>query len=175
MIVSIQDALEYIRKDDIPESVIKRKIAAVENLIRSETNNNFQRRELRFHAASFGGQLVGGLPYYLQEGDTVEVNGSVNEGLYTVTGSGAGTISLDKQLYDAAENMVTKVVYPEDVIEGALNLLQWEFNMRSKTGIKSETLSRHSVTYYDMDTENSADGYPASLTGFLEPYRQMRW
>ena len=47
--------------------------------------------------------------------------------------------------------------------------------MRSKTGIKSETLSRHSVTYYDMDHENSLDGYPASLVGFLEPYKQMRW
>lgn len=175
MIVSVREAMDYIQKEDIPENVIKRKIAAIENLIRSETNNNFQRRELRFYAVSCGGKLLCTLPYFLQEEDTVEINDSVNEGLYTVTGSGGGTVSLDKQLYNAPENMVTKVVYPEDVKEGVLNLLQWEFKMRSKTGIKSESLSRHSVTYYDMDTENSADGYPVSLIGFLEPYRQMHW
>lgn len=175
MIVSVQDVLDYIHKDDIPEGVIKRKIAAIENLIRSETNNNFQRKELRIYAASSGGKLVGKMPYFLKVGDTVEINESVNEGLYTVVGDEDGVICLDKQLYDVPRNMVTKVVYPEDVQEGVLNLLQWEFNMRSKTGIKSESLSRHSVTYYDMDTENSADGYPVALIGFLEPYRQMRW
>lgn len=175
MIVSVQDALDYIQKDDIPESVIKRKIAAIENLIRSETNNNFQRKELRLYAASSGGKLVCTMPFFLQAGDTIEINESINEGLYTVIGAGNGEICLDKQLYDVPWNMITKVVYPEDVQEGVLNLLQWEFNMRSKTGIKSESLSRHSVTYYDMDTENSADGYPVSLIGFLEPYRQMRW
>lgn len=175
MIVSVQDALDYIQRGDIPESVIKRKIAAIENLIRSETNNNFQRKELRLYAASSGGKLVCTMPFFLQAGDTIEINESVNEGLYTVIEAGNGEICLDKQLYDVSQNMITKVVYPEDVQEGVLNLLKWEFNMRSKTGIKSESLSRHSVTYYDMDTENSADGYPVSLIGFLEPYRQMRW
>lgn len=175
MIVSVQDAMEYIQKDDIPESVIKRKIAAIENLIRSETNNNFQKKELRFYAASSGGKLVCQMPYFLKVGDTIEINESVNEGLYTVTETRNGEIFLDKQLYDVSRNMITKVVYPEDVQEGVLNLLKWEFNMRSKTGIKSESLSRHSVTYYDMDSENSEDGYPVSLIGFLEPYRQMRW
>ncbi|MCM1304573.1 MAG: hypothetical protein NC305_13325 [Lachnospiraceae bacterium] len=175
MIVSVQDALDHLQREDIPESVIRRKIAAIENLIRSETNNNFQRRELRFHAASSGGNLICDIPFFLRAGDSVEINGSVNEGLYTVAGTGDGTVSLDRQLYDVSRNMVTKVEYPEDVKEGVLNLLQWEFKMRSKTGIKSETLSRHSVTYYDMDTGNSADGYPVSLTGFMEPYRQMRW
>lgn len=175
MIVSVQDALDYIQQQDIPESVIKRKIAAIENLIRSETNNNFQRKELRLYAASSGGKLVCTMPFWLQTGDNIEINESVNAGLYTVAEGGDGKIGLDRQLYDVSQNMVTKVVYPEDVKEGVLNLLQWEFNMRSKTGIKSESLSRHSVTYYDMDTENSADGYPVSLIGFLEPYRQMRW
>ncbi|MCM1057728.1 MAG: hypothetical protein NC517_08985 [Firmicutes bacterium] len=175
MIVSVQDALDYIQRDDVPENVIKRKITAIENLIRSETNNNFQRKELRFYAASSDGSLLYTRPFFLKPGDTVEINGSVNEGLYAVVDGGYGKIVLDRQLYDAPRNMVTKVVYPEDVQEGVLNLLQWEFNMRSKTGIKSESLSRHSVTYYDMDNENSADGYPVSLIGFLEPYRQMRW
>ena len=173
MIVSVKEALDYLHLD-IDESVIRRKIRAVELLIREETQNNFQNRDMRFYAASSKGLLLGSSPY-LQPGDTVEINDSINAGLYTVDEVIDSTLRLDKVLYDAACNMVTKVVYPEDVQEGVLNMLQWDFTMRSKTGIKSETLSRHSVTYYDMDSGNSLDGYPAALVGFLDPYRQMRW
>ena len=173
MIVGVQDALEYLQLD-IPESVMKRKIAAIERLIREETNNNFQNRKIRLYAESADGVLLGS-SMYIQAGDTIEINDSVNEGLYTVMETDEKSIRVDKALYAAHKNMVTKVVYPEDVQEGVLNMLQWDFTMRSKTGIKSETLSRHSVTYYDMDADNSMDGYPASLVGFLEPYRQMRW
>lgn len=173
MIISVQEARDHLRMD-IQESVLVRKIKAIERLIREETQNNFQNRAMRFYAASSMGLLLGSSPY-LQPGDTVEINDSINEGLYTVQDIADGKTSLDKVLYDAARNMVTKVVYPEDVQEGVLNMLQWDFTMRSKTGIKTETLSRHSVTYYDMDSENSLDGYPSALVGFLEPYRQMRW
>lgn len=173
MIVGVQDALEYLQMD-IPESVMKRKIAAIERLIREETNNNFQNRKMRFYAESADGVLLGS-SMYIQAGDTIEINDSINEGLYTVVESDEKSIKVDKVLYAAHKNMVTKIVYPEDVKEGVLNMLQWDFTMRSKTGIKSETLSRHSVTYYDMDAANSLDGYPTSLVGFLEPYRQMRW
>ena len=41
---------------------------------------------------------------------------------------------------------------------------------RPKTGIKSETLSRHSVTYFDQDANNQVMGYPVTLLGFLKPY-----
>lgn len=173
MIVSVQDVLDNLQMD-IKESIVKRKIRAAERLIREETQNNFQNRQMRFFAASSGGLLTGSSPY-LKPGDTIEINGSINAGLYTVEEINDDMVRLDKDLYDAVSNMVTKVVYPEDVQEGVLNMLQWDFTMRSKTGIKSETLSRHSVTYYDMGHENSLDGYPASLVGFLEPYRQMRW
>lgn len=173
MIVNVQDALEHL-KMDIPEKTVARKIKAVERLIREETHNSFQNREMRFYAASSKGALLGSSEYILP-GDTIEISESVNKGLYTVTELTDGITRTDKPLYDAVRNMVTKIVYPEDVQEGVLNMLQWDFTMRSKTGIKSETLSRHSVTYYDMDAANSLDGYPSSLVGFLEPYRQMRW
>lgn len=173
MIVSIRDALDYL-KTDMPEKELKRKIAAIENLIRDETNNNFQKRQMRFYAPSSGdGAIIGDSPF-IEAGDTVEINESVNEGIYTVEETGSGIIKLDRKLYAAGRNMVTKVVYPDAVRDGVLNLLQWELNMRSKTGIKSETLSRHSVTYFDMDAANSINGYPASLMGFLEPYYKAR-
>lgn len=173
MIVKVKDAIAYLQTD-IPVAEMERKIRAIERLIRSETNNNFQDRAVRMQVPSCGGLLAGSSPY-LAEGDTVEISDSANKGLYTVIETDGVHLKVDRNLYDAPVNTVTKVVYPEDVQEGVLNMLQWEFRMRSKTGIKTETISRHSVTYYDMDAENSLDGYPASLVGFLEPYRQMRW
>ena len=136
MIVSVQEALEYLKKD-VQEAELRRKIDALENLIRDETNNNFQERGMRFYAPSKGGAIMGSVPF-LEEGDTVEINESINSGIYTVRETGEETVRLNRNLYDAARNMVTKVVYPEAVKDGVLNLLQWELNMRSKTGIKSE-------------------------------------
>lgn len=86
-----------------------------------------------------------------------------------------GFILLDRPLYDLDHNLVTKIVYPADVQEGVLNLLKWEYTMRDKVGIKAETLSRHSVTYYDQDAGNQVMGYPASLMGFLSPYIKARF
>ncbi len=172
MVVSVRDALEYLKKD-VSENELERKINAIESLIRDETNNNFQMRRMRFYAPSEQEGVIGSSPF-LEPGDTVEINESINEGIYTVVKIENGIIGLDRKLYAAGCNMVTKVVYPEAVKEGVLNMLQWELNMRSKTGIKSETLSRHSVTYFDMDAANSIDGYPASLLGFLEPYYKAR-
>lgn len=172
MIVSVQDALDYL-KEDVPLKDLKRKILAIESLIRDETVNNFQERRMRFYAPSKEGIIIGSSPF-LEIGDTVEINESVNEGIYTVEEISDGYIRLDRKLYASNSNMVTKVVYPEAVKDGVLNMLKWELNMRSKTGIKSETLSRHSVTYFDMDATNSIDGYPVSLMGFLDPYYKAR-
>jgi hypothetical protein len=52
--------------------------------------------------------------------------------------------------------------------------MEWEVNNRGKVGIKSETLSRHSVTYFDQDASNQMMGYPAALLGCLKPYRKAR-
>lgn len=173
MVVKVEDALTYLQMD-IPETVMERKIRAIERLIRSETNNNFQDRAVRIRVPSCGGVLLGS-SLYLAEGDTIEISESANKGLYTIVSADGEHIKVDKALYDSSSNVVTKVVYPEDVQEGVLNMLQWDFTMRSKVGIKTETLSRHSVTYYDMDAGNSLNGYPESLISFIEPYRQMRW
>ncbi len=172
MIVSVQDALDYLKRD-VPEKDLKRKIMAIESMIRDETANNFQERRMRFYAPSKDGVIVG-TSQFLEVGDTIEINESINEGIYTVEKMDEEIIGLDRKIYTTQRNMVTKVVYPDAVKDGVLNMLQWELNMRSKTGIKSETLSRHSVTYFDMDATNSLDGYPISLMGFLDPYYKAR-
>lgn len=65
--------------------------------------------------------------------------------------------------------------YPPDVKQGVIELLKWEFKFRDKTGIKSESISRHSVTYYDQDSNNTVLGYPVSLLAFLKPYMRARF
>lgn len=65
--------------------------------------------------------------------------------------------------------------FPPDVKLGAINMLKWDIESRDKVGIQSETISRHSVTYFNMDGDNSALGYPKSLTGFLKPYRKAQF
>ena len=139
MIVSIQDALDYL-KADIPEKELRRKINAVESLIRDETANNFQECRMRFYAPAAGGVIKGNSPY-LSIGDSIEIGESINEGIYTVEAIMEAEIGLDHRLYDTQHNMITKIVYPEAVKAGVLNMLQWELNMRSKTGIKSDRKS----------------------------------
>ena len=65
--------------------------------------------------------------------------------------------------------------YPPDVKMGVVNMLKWDLENRDKVGVQSETLSRHSVTYFNMDGDNSTMGYPKSLLGFLKPYMRARF
>ena len=99
----------------------------------------------------------------------------VNDGLYGIAEITDEGITLDGEVYDFPLNTVTKVIYPADVQKGVIDLMIWEKDNRSKVGIKSETLSRHSVTYYDQDTNNQVMGYPVSLLGFLKPYMKPRF
>jgi len=67
------------------------------------------------------------------------------------------------------------IEYPADVKMGVVNLMKWELGSRDKVGIASESISRHSVTYADMTTGNTINGYPAALMGFLKPYMKARF
>lgn len=67
------------------------------------------------------------------------------------------------------------IVYPADIKMGVIHLLKWDLGMREKTGIASETISRHSVSFQSYDGTNTLLGYPASLMGFLKPYKKARF
>lgn len=79
-------------------------------------------------------------------------------GLYKITELGDDFIRVDQELYKST-NLITKVEYPADVRAGVLELLKWDIKNRPKTGVKSETLSRYSVTYFDQDANNQVMGY----------------
>lgn len=67
------------------------------------------------------------------------------------------------------------IEYPMDVKMGVVNLMKWELNNRDKVGVQSESISRHSVTYYNVDGSNTVMGYPKTLMGFLKPYMKARF
>ena len=175
MIIAVDEVMglpEFVGQN---EKVIAAKLNAVELAIRSYTNNNFQNRHVRFHAESLENRLLG-TSDFLRVGDTVQISQSqVNDGLYVITEIGNDFIRVDGDLYKYPDNLVTKIEYPADIKAGVLDLMKWEVKNRQKVGIKSETLSRHSVSYYDQDKNNQVMGYPVTLLGFLKPYIKARF
>ena len=173
MIISLEElkAIPKFANYDVDD--LEREIGAIETAIRSYTNNKFHDTRKRIECASVGGALQGTSPYF-KAGDTVEVSKSNNAGLYVIANTGE-TTALDGELYDEPYNLVTKVVYPADVVAGALRLLDWKFTKADKVGVQNESISRHSVSYFNMDGDNSIMGYPKSLFGFLKPYKKARF
>ena len=176
MILSVDELKEFLPELSAQDSVlIQKKLDAVEVMVRKYTNNNFQNRNIRFLADSVGTVLNGSSPF-LKEGDTIQVSESrVNDGLYVLKSVDDGSVVVDRPMFTVERNLVTKVEYPDDVKIGVVNLMKWDFGNRDKVGIKSETISRHSVTYFDLDSSNQVMGYPVSLLGFLEPYKKARF
>lgn len=175
MVVNIEKLLSMPEFKGMDKDALSAKLKAVENLVRSYTNNNFQNRTMRIEAPVMNGMIQGRCPYF-RVGDTVQISQSkVNDGLYEIVEITDTAIKVDGEIYDFPTNIVTKVIYPPDVQKGVVDLMIWEKDNRKKVGIKSEELSRHSVTYFDQDSNNQVMGYPVSLLGFLKPYVKPRF
>lgn len=174
MIIALDIYKKLVPNDQQNDQVLEMKLQALELMVRKYTNNNFQNRNVRFECAS-NIQILDIQTPFLKVGDTVQISQSLyNDGLYVVNDTSNG-ITLDKPLFDEGKMLVTKIEYPSDVVMGVVELMKWEMNNRSKVGIASETISRHSVTYFNMDGDNSIMGYPKSLMGFLRPYMKARF
>ena len=177
MIISVEQAKKEITDfKGWPDAKIERKLKAIEQAIRSYTHNNFQDRDCRRTADIVGGSFYVEALTPFEVGDTVQISESgLNKGLFTVASVYDSYFTVEEAVKDEKDVLVTKIVYPDDVIDCAVNLLAWEVQNRDKVGIQSETLSRHSVTYFNMDGDNSIMGYPKSLMGALKPYMKARF
>ena len=176
MIISLGDARS------IDASVTQEDLDGFETAFRSLTNNNFQNRHIRFTDMTFisvneiriGSPIVG-----LKVGDTVEVNYSVyNDGLFVIDEIVGHNLKVQGAPFFVANtsgSMITLVQYPADIARGIKKLIAYDKKMASKIGIKSESISRMSITYYDVNASENIDGYPASLLSFLTKYEKMRW
>ena len=172
MIISVENLKKQVNCGDTTDDLITAKLEAIEAVIRAYTNNNFQQRGIRFAGYSENMRVYGS-PLYFSVGDTVQISGSdVNDGLYSTTMVGTDYIELDKHLMDTSYNLVTKVKYPADVIQCAVDLYAWKQDMGKKVGIKSESISRHSVTYEDSATLFM--GYPVGILNGLKLYKKAR-
>lgn len=173
MIISVEDLRNQVDCGTATDEQIKTKLEAIESVIRAYTGNNFQKTAIRFEGDSDGMNVYGD-PQFFKVGDTVQISASsVNDGLYLVEEVAEDYIGLDRDLYPARFNRVTKIEYPADVVQCAVDLFQWKQKMGGKVGIKSETLSRHSVTYEDSGTLYM--GYPTGILYGLNLYRKARW
>lgn len=174
MIMTVNELKQFITTTET-DSGLEARLHALELLIRKYTNNNFQVRGIRTVCGIMQQKLFTAYPLF-SVGDTIEISQSIyNDGVYVIKEIEDGLLELDKNLLDESEVLVTKVVYPEDVKMGVVNMIRWDLENRAKVGIQSETISRHSVTYFNMDGDNSIMGYPRSLLGFLQPYKKARF
>lgn len=174
MIISVEQAKTLI--DDFggwTDEKIRMKLKAIEKTIREYTNNNFQDRGYRGRVIIRDGVLLSNTPIPFSIGDTVQISDSqLNKGLYTILATEDTTFTVSEDIKDEDAVLVTKVVYPEDVIDCCLKLLEWEKDFGKKVGIKSETLSRHSVTY--EDSTELFRGYPKGILNGVWHYRKAR-
>ena len=92
--------------------------------------------------------------------------------LFPIASANDESFTVEEDVHDESDVLVTKIHYPEDVVDIAITLLEWSINLGSKVGIKSETLSRHSVTYEDSGT--LFNGYPVGILNGLQLYRKAR-
>lgn len=175
MIISVEKAKTLI--DDFggwTDEKIEMKLKAIEKTVREYTNNNFQVRGYRVRAYIADGVLVsesGAVPFTVD--DTVQIsNSQLNSGIYTVVGADDTTFTVSDDIKDENGVLVTKIVYPDDVIDCCVKLLEWEKDFGNKVGIKSETLSRHSVTY--EDSAGLFHGYPKGILNGVWHYRKAR-
>jgi hypothetical protein len=175
MILTVEALRKHIETDET-DDVLEEKLRAMELLIRAYTNNNFQQRAARREADVVGGFLYMEALQPFDVGDTLQISESeLNDGLYTVTEADDATVTLKEKTYDERDVLVTRVIYPADIKMGVVNMMKWELNNREKVGISSETISRHSVSYFDLSGDNSIAGFPKALLGFLKPYMKARF
>lgn len=173
MIISVDQAKKLIGLKNWSDERIQMKLDAIEQVIRSYTHNNFQNRGIRAECAVIAQKVYGYVPG-LNVGDTIQISESrFNNGLFVVEAIEGNLITLDKSLIDESHVLVTKVEYPADVVDCVVELMEWHLNYGGKVGIKSETLSRHSVTYEDSATLFM--GYPVGILNGLKLHMKARF
>ena len=173
MIIAVEKLREMV-KTDIPDGELKARLSALETAIRKHTNNHFIVRGTERDGVIREGRII--LPdSQFAIGDTIEILADrYRNQPFTVTETSGDVIAVDGLLRFDGEVRAALVQYPDDVVMGVVNLMKWDISNREKMGVKSESISRWSVTYYDLES-SSLLGYPASLLGFAKSHMRARF
>lgn len=178
MIISVNELKEHITTDKT-DLELEAKLQALELKIRNYTNNRFHQVPLvRIEADVVGGVFMSESLIPFNVGDTVQVtygSKATDCGIYTVKEVNDLAFTVNEDVPDMANIKVTKVLYKADVKMGVVEMVKWDLEKRDKVGIKSETISRHSVTYADTTEFNEKLDYPKVLCGFLKGYMKPRF
>lgn len=176
MIITLAKAQEIIK------DVTQDDLDGIEQAIRELTHNNFQNRNVRLCGyLKFEGNKI----YYQGEaigfvkGKTIQAsNTKYNDGLYVITDVQHDHIEVEgDDLFISStvkDSMITLVEYPKDILAGVRKLLKYDKQMGHKMGVKSETISRWSTSYFDQTAGESVNGYPAAYMSFISKYRKMK-
>lgn len=176
MILTVAEFRQFVDSDD-SDAVLEMKLKAIEHAIRKYTNNKFHVKNASLIADVPAGIFMSEALIPFEAGDTIEIVGSdKNDGLYTVKEvTDDTTFTVNEKTRDEIDVCVVKVEYPPDVKMGVVNMMTWEKENRTKAGIQSESISRHTVNYINLDQWNATMGYPASLVQFLKPHMKARF
>lgn len=176
MIISLEEAQK------IYAEVTQEDLDGIETAIRQMTNNPFQNRKARFHELRFDGETTATVNQNvegLRKGDTIQVSGSKwNDGLYVIKDIEENSLTFEEARFFTGgdrQAFITKIEYPPDIVAGVKKLLKYDAKMTDKIGLKSETVSRMSKTYYDQNSTETVNGYPAALMSFINKHRLMKW
>jgi len=184
VITSLVKAKQLLNiSDNSKDFEIEEKLKSLEVTIRNFTNNKFLDRRIRSYARLvFNSQnkTISGdnfLTKGFRKGDSIDIDECyLNKGIFTIDEVTENSIKVIEELLDEDNiTLITKIVYPYDLIQGVIKLIQYDFKMSDKVGIKQESISRYSVTYYDVNSTESIEGYPATLMKFLDKYKKLRW
>lgn len=176
MIISLKDAQEIypeVTQDDLD---------GFETAIRELTNNPFQNRQVRFSNLRFESEseiYVFDEVQGIRKDDTIQISGSkLNDGLYVVKSVKGNKLTFEDAYFFPGTDkgaFLTKVEYPPDILSGVRKLLVYDAKMQGKIGLKSETVSRMSKTYYDQTSGETVNGYPAALMSFVNKHKLLKW
>lgn len=159
-------------------------IDALEEMVRSYTSNKFNVPGTLTHGYTVDSTNTITLNQpsdFFTEGATIELIGAdANAGTYDIEAVSGQTLTLrmpqDITLFTGVyTNYVALVRYPRQMSVNILKLVKYAEDMRDKTGIKSETISRMSISYIDVNAGQTIEGYPAMFLEFLNSYVVMKW
>lgn len=174
MIMTIEEVKTLLRiEDNSFDSFINMKLEILEEAITNYTNNYFVNTNTVIHdCLSFVDNKIISknykfTDYYYMINSNVRVTGSImNDGVYKITGISEKELILDKTFITENNDLLKTIAivqYPKVLKEIVAEMIDYDLN--NNKNIKSETISRHSITYKDLNSL-----YPAEIVGKLSKF-----
>ncbi|MFL2134934.1 hypothetical protein ACEN33_00695 [Ruoffia sp. FAM 24228] len=172
--------LKLLDAKKIDKSITQDDIDALEQKVRTLTNNKFHHKHIKNRNLSFfdNGIITADEIIGFKVGDRVEIVGTkFNDGLYNIISVSKNILTVDSEFIDSTDRgaFVVKIDYPVDIANSLKEIIRYQAKMANKTGVKTERVSRTSVTYHDVNSSDNVEGIPSSYWSFIRKYRKIRW